>query len=73
MWACPSEVADFDGVPIPGFLLTLSRCVFFLLGFGLVWFGLNGAKGMEEHSSHRKRNGGAGECVSPRSERVKGR
>lgn len=36
MWACPSEVADFDGVPIPGFLLTLSRCVFFV-GF---WFGL---------------------------------
>lgn len=46
--------------------------VVFLLGFGLVWFGLNGAKGME-HSSHRKRNGGAGECVSPRSERVKDR
>lgn len=39
MWACPSEVADFDGVPIPGFLLTLSRCVFFVgFWFGLVWF-----------------------------------
>lgn len=47
--------------------------VVFLLGFGLVCFVLNGAKGMEEHSSHRKRNGGAGECVSPRSERVKDR
>lgn len=73
MWACPSEVADFDGVPIPGFFYLLCLGVFFLLGFGLDWFGLNGAKGMEEHSSHRKRNGGAGECVSPRSERVKGR
>lgn len=38
MWACPSEVADFDGVPIPGFFYLLCLGVFFLLGFGLDWF-----------------------------------